>query len=134
MTHGSVRRAVFPHCTRPVESCDLDHLQAHADGGETCPRKPAPVVPRPPPNEDRRPRAHYRMLSPGTHQWTLPSGTYLVDPTGTHAPILRTSSSQPHTRHRRDYRHCQGWFRGSSLALLAPQPPSPRLVASGHRR
>jgi hypothetical protein len=34
-------------------------------------------------------RAHYRMLTPGTYQWTLPSGTYLVDPTGTHALILR---------------------------------------------
>jgi hypothetical protein len=29
-------------------------------------------------------RAHYRMLTPGTYHWTLPSGTYLVDPTGTH--------------------------------------------------
>jgi hypothetical protein len=24
------------------------------------------------------------MLTPGTYHWTLPSGTYLVDPTGTH--------------------------------------------------
>ena len=24
------------------------------------------------------------MLKPGTYHWTLPSGTYLVDPTGTY--------------------------------------------------
>ncbi len=29
-------------------------------------------------------RASYRMLSPGVYYWTLPSGTYLVDPTGTY--------------------------------------------------
>jgi hypothetical protein len=34
-------------------------------------------------------RAAYRMLRSGTYQWTLPSGTYLVDPTGTHALTLR---------------------------------------------
>jgi hypothetical protein len=33
---------VFPHCTRPVESCDLDHLQAHAGSGVTCPCNLAP--------------------------------------------------------------------------------------------
>jgi hypothetical protein len=33
---------VFPHCTRPVESCDLDHLQAHARSGVTCPCNLAP--------------------------------------------------------------------------------------------
>ena len=34
---------VFPHCTRPVESCDLDHLRPHADDGETCPCNLAPL-------------------------------------------------------------------------------------------
>ncbi len=29
-------------------------------------------------------RATYRMLKAGTYHWTLPSGSYLVDPTGTH--------------------------------------------------
>jgi len=66
-------------------------------------------------------RAHYRMIRLGTYQWTFPSGTYLVDPTGTHALILRPS-------------------RTSSFP--APHPPpaglpaSPevvsRLVASAH--
>ena len=28
--------------------------------------------------------ATYRMIKPGTLYWTLPSGTYLVDPTGTY--------------------------------------------------
>jgi len=38
-------------------------------------------------------RAHYQMLTPGTYLWTLPSGTYLVDPTGTHH--LTTSQARP---------------------------------------
>jgi hypothetical protein len=40
------------------------------------------------------------MLRSGTYQWTLPSGTYLVDPTGTHqftgsTPAARPTSSYP---------------------------------------
>src|SRR5215218_2771322 len=34
---------VFPHCTRPAEACDLDHLRPHADDGETCPCNLAPL-------------------------------------------------------------------------------------------
>src|SRR5215203_5775556 len=79
---------VFPHCTRPAESCDLDHLQAHADDGVTCPCNLASLC-RGHHRLKTAGRAHYQILTPGTYHWTLPSGTYLVDPTGTHAPTLR---------------------------------------------
>ena len=88
MTHGSVRRAFFPHCTRPAESCDLDHIQPHADDGVTCPCNLAPLC-RGHHRMKTAGRAHYRMLRPGTYHWTLPSGTYLVDPTGTHQLTCR---------------------------------------------
>src|SRR5829696_73352 len=78
----------FPHCTRPAESCDLDHLQPHADDGETCPCNLAPLC-RGHHRLKTAGRATYQMLTPGTYHWTLPLGTYLVDPTGTHALTLR---------------------------------------------
>lgn len=34
-------------------------------------------------------QADYRVLHPGTYHWRLPSGTYLVDPTGTYQ-VTRT--------------------------------------------
>jgi hypothetical protein len=39
--------------------------------------------------------ARYRMLHPGTYHWTLPSGTYLVDPTGTYQLTGPTPPAQP---------------------------------------
>jgi len=33
---------VFPHCTKPAERCDLDHVVPYADGGETSARNLAP--------------------------------------------------------------------------------------------
>ena len=74
---------VFPHCTRPAERCDLDHIEPHADGGVTCPCNLAPLC-RGHHRLKTAGRAHYRMLTPGTYHWTLPLGTYLVDPTGTY--------------------------------------------------
>ncbi len=85
---------VFPHCTRPAERCDLDHIEPHADGGVDLSVQPRAPVPRTPPAQDRRPR-HYRMLTPGTYHWTLPSGTYLVDPTGTHQLTGSTAPDPP---------------------------------------
>ena len=40
-------------------------------------------------------RAHYRMISPGTYYWTLPSGTYVVDPTGTYQLTGSTAPDPP---------------------------------------
>ncbi|RHW26598.1 hypothetical protein D0Z08_12565 [Nocardioides immobilis] len=106
----------YPCCTRPAERCDLDHNVPHTQGGPTCRCNLNPKC-----------RGHHRyktsglatcrILSPGTYLWTLPSGLYLVDPTGTYdltpdpappsrpsrrptRPIHPTSSHRaPHPRH-----------------------------------
>ncbi len=75
---------MFPHCTKPAERCDLDHVVPYAEGGETSARNLVPDC-----------RGHHRfktsgqmtcrILSPGTYLWTGPDGRHwLVDPTGTH--------------------------------------------------
>ncbi|PWN00850.1 hypothetical protein DJ010_21185 [Nocardioides silvaticus] len=74
---------VFPHCTKPAARCDLDHVEPHVDGGTTCPCNLAPLC-RGHHRMKTAGRAAYRVLHPGTYHWTLESGTYLVDPTGTH--------------------------------------------------
>ena len=84
----------FPYCTVSTSStsgasrCDLDHDQPYTQGGNTCGCNLNPKC-----------RGHHRMktagqatcrtLHPGTYLWTLPSGTYLVDPTGTYDLTLR---------------------------------------------
>ncbi len=45
---------VFPHCTRPAERCDLDHIEPHADSGVTCPCNLAPLC-----------RGHHRLKTAG---------------------------------------------------------------------
>ena len=45
---------VFPHCTKPAERCDLDHIEPHADGGATCPCNLAPLC-----------RGHHRLKTAG---------------------------------------------------------------------
>ena len=81
----------FPYCTKPAERCDLDHVVPHAQGGETSARNLAPKC-RGHHRMKTAGRASYRTLTPGTYYWTLPSGTYLVDPTGT---FQLTASSPP---------------------------------------
>ncbi|WP_183095393.1 HNH endonuclease signature motif containing protein [Nocardioides stalactiti] len=73
---------VFPHCTKPAQACDLDHIEPHGGEGETCACNLAPLC-RGHHRLKTANRARYRMLTPGTYLWTLPSGQYLVDPTGT---------------------------------------------------
>jgi hypothetical protein len=78
----------YPYCTQPAERCDLDHVVSYAEGGQTSASNLAPAS-----------RGHHRMktagnatcrvLHPGTYLWTLSSGTYLVDPTGTYDLTLR---------------------------------------------
>jgi len=79
---------VFPHCTRPAESCDIDHIEPHADGGETSPRNLAPKC-RGHHRMKTASRATYRMLTPGTYLWTIGRRQWLVDPTGTHDLTIR---------------------------------------------
>jgi hypothetical protein len=99
------------HLTATVKPLWPNHALRQTQGGSPL-RLPAlhptgPVLrPRPPPGPRRRRcdlsvqpraalcrghhrlttagRAHYQMLRSGTYQWTLPSGTYLVDPAGTY--------------------------------------------------
>ena len=74
---------VFPHCTKPAESCDLDHVVPYADGGETSAGNLAPKC-RGHHRMKTAGHATYRMLKPGTYLWTIGTRHYLVDPTGTH--------------------------------------------------
>jgi hypothetical protein len=73
----------YPYCTKPAERCDLDHVVSYAEGGPTSAANLAPAS-RGHHRMKTAGRATYRVLHPGTYYWTLPSGTYLVDPTGTY--------------------------------------------------
>ena len=58
---------VFPWCTRPARSCDIDHVVPHNKGGPTCSCNTAPLC-----------RGHHRVKTHGG--WTydvLDRGTYL---------------------------------------------------------
>ena len=35
----------FPYCTRPVESCDLDHIEPYTDDGRAGKPRPATCAP-----------------------------------------------------------------------------------------
>ncbi len=74
---------VFPHCTKPTERCDLDHVVPHADDGPTCPCNLAPLC-RGHHRLKTAGRITYRVLTPGTYLWTGPGRQWLVDPTSTH--------------------------------------------------
>jgi hypothetical protein len=75
---------VFPFCTQPAMRCDTDHIQPHADGGQTCSCNTAPLCRR-----HHRAKTHspwdYTVLARGTYLWTTPNGLKLIrDHTGTH--------------------------------------------------
>jgi hypothetical protein len=74
---------VYPYCTRPAESGDLDHVVPYAEGGETSAGNLAPKC-RGHHRMKTAGRAHCRMLKPGTYHWTFGDRQYLVDPTGTY--------------------------------------------------
>jgi hypothetical protein len=74
---------VFPWCTRPARSCDVDHTVPSSRAAPTCPCNEAALC-----------RRHHRVktfggwtyttLQPGTYLWRSPHGyQYLRDPTGT---------------------------------------------------
>ena len=74
---------VFPWCTRPARSCDIDHIVPAARGGETATDNLAPLCRR-----HHRLKTHggwtYTAIEPGTYLWTTPHGYhYLRDHTGT---------------------------------------------------
>jgi hypothetical protein len=84
----------FPYCTKPSARCDLDHVVPYAQGGQTSSANLAPAS-RGHHRLKTAGRAHYRILHPGTYYWTLPSGTYLVDATGTYQLTGSTPSDPP---------------------------------------
>ncbi|WP_341927981.1 HNH endonuclease signature motif containing protein [Nocardioides psychrotolerans] len=74
---------VFPHCSKPSRSCDLDHLIAHATSGVTCECNLAPLC-----RHHHQLKTHagwrYQQLTPGTFLWREPHGqTLLTTPQGT---------------------------------------------------
>lgn len=75
------RHCPFPYCVG--RRTDVDHITPFARGGETCGCNLARQC-RGHHRLKTADQAHYRMLHPGTFYWTLESGTYLVDPTGTY--------------------------------------------------
>ncbi|MCH1865487.1 HNH endonuclease signature motif containing protein [Nocardioides sp. CFH 31398] len=88
------RHCVFPYCTRPAESCDLDHTVPYGAGGETCAANLAPLC-----RYHHRLKTHgrwrYRHLRPGLYEWTSPQReTYRVD-TRPHGGTTRGSPRAP---------------------------------------
>ncbi len=87
---------VFPHCTRPARSCDIDHIHPHSEGGLTDSLNLAPLC-----RKHHRLKTHggwtYTSPEPGVFIWSTPHGyAYLRDHTGT-ADI---SSKDPPTLNR----------------------------------
>ncbi|QWC84827.1 HNH endonuclease [Nocardioidaceae bacterium] len=62
---------VFPDCTRPARSCDLDHLHPYAAGGQTSSANLAPLC-----RFHHRLKTHggwaYARTGPGAYEWTSP--------------------------------------------------------------
>ena len=77
------RTCVFPWCTRPARSCDLDHITPWEQGGPTSTDNLAALC-----RSHHRLKTHsrwrYRRTGPAAYTWTSPHGhTYLRDTTGT---------------------------------------------------
>ncbi len=90
---------VFPHCTRPAESCDLDHIEPHAEGGATCACNLAPLC-----------RGHHRLKTadraslPDAHPRHLPLDPARPGPTWSTPPAPTSSPGRQHpTRPRSSY-------------------------------
>jgi len=86
---------VFPWCTRPAESCDLDHVIPYSDGGTTSSDNIATLCRR-----HHRLKTHhsgwgYTVLEPGCYLWSSPHGyQFLRDHTGT-TDVTRDKTSHP---------------------------------------
>ncbi|KAA1418694.1 DUF222 domain-containing protein [Nocardioides humilatus] len=83
----------YPYCTRPAEACDLDHAIPYGEGGPTCACNLCPEC-RGHHRFKTSGQATVRILRPGVYYWTTPSGTYLVDPTGTYPLTSRPGTDQ----------------------------------------
>ncbi|GAA4673812.1 HNH endonuclease signature motif containing protein [Nocardioides nanhaiensis] len=79
-------RCVYPHCNRPADRCDCDHLKPFEQGGATCTCNLAPLCRR-----HHRFKTHgavtYRRIGPGAYEWEFQTGMTIVrDYLGTHEP------------------------------------------------
>ena len=87
---------VFPGCTRPAESCDLDHVVPHSQGGVTCPCNLAPCC-----RAHHRLKTHqtgwtYQVLAPGIYHWHGRTGDqWLVTPGGTYELTTQPCPTDP---------------------------------------
>ena len=78
-------RCAHPYCERPARSADIDHNEAHADGGPTASDNLAPLC-----RLHHRAKTHggwtYTTLAPGEHLWRSRTGMWFhVGPDGTTA-------------------------------------------------
>ena len=86
---------VFAWCTRPAESCDLDHVIPYGEGGSTSSDNIATLCRR-----HHRLKTHhsgwgYTVLEPGCYLWSSPHGyQFLRDHTGT-TDVTRDKTSHP---------------------------------------
>ena len=68
---------VFPHCTKPAQRCDTDHVVPYADGGTDLLGQHRPLCRR-----HHRAKTHsawdYSVLDRGTYLWTTPNGLRLI--------------------------------------------------------
>jgi len=67
-------RCVFPGCRMPARRCDLDHLEAFADGGVTCECNLAPLCRFHHDSGKHRFGWRYQRLPDGDYLWTSPLG------------------------------------------------------------
>jgi hypothetical protein len=67
------RTCTEPGCTRPAQTCDLDHTLAYAQGGRTCECDLGPLC-RHGHQAKQAPGWHLEQPEPGVMIWTLPSG------------------------------------------------------------
>jgi hypothetical protein len=77
------RICVFPHCTRPARSADLDHIQPFDAGGPSASANLASLC-----RLHHRIKTHggwtYTMVEPGVYLWRSPYGySWVRDRTGT---------------------------------------------------
>ncbi len=82
---------VFPWCTRPARSCDIDHITAHDQGGDTCSDNTAPLC-----RTHHRAKTHttwtYDRLDQTTYLWRSPNGLHF------HRDHHGTTPTTPPTR------------------------------------
>ena len=81
---------VFPWCTRPARSCDIDHVMPFDRGGATCTCNTAPLC-----RGHHRAKTHsrwtYDRLDETTYLWQSPNRLYFrVDHTGTQPITIPT--------------------------------------------